>query len=155
MKKIHTPLGEMVLFAFQGKITGIEFADTCGDKTYPDDEGSGPLLSEVAKALQEYFDKARTSFDFGYCLNGTPFQNKVWELLSEIPYGTFLTYGDLAKSFKRPMSAQAIGQAVGSNPISILIPCHRVLGANTKLTGYGGGLWRKKALLDLEGIPYR
>lgn len=92
-------------------------------------------------------------------LSGTPFQKRVWAELLTIPYGTSITYGELAKRIALEMgiprmSAQAIGGAVGKNPISILVPCHRVLGVNGKLTGYGGGLPLKRKLLDIEGIPF-
>lgn len=115
-----------------------------------------PILQETGKWLDAYFRGENPVLEIPLQTEGTPFQQQVWKLLPEIPYGEVRTYGDLAKEMarirgKEKMSSQAVGQAVGSNPIGILIPCHRVVGAKGKLTGYAWGLDKKKWLLSLEG----
>ncbi|CAN5346191.1 methylated-DNA--[protein]-cysteine S-methyltransferase [soil metagenome] len=108
-----------------------------------------PLLRRTAHQLQEYLDGERTSFDLPIALSGTPFQRRAWEQLSQIPYGETITYGDLAKNLGGTTPWE-VGQAVGRNPVSIVVPCHRVVGKDGKLTGYAGGLTRKRFLLDRE-----
>lgn len=103
--------------------------------------------------MQEYFRGERTEFDFEYAAQGTPFQERVWEALKKIPYGTTTTYGRItAELGLEPVQARAVGGAVGSNPLGVVVPCHRVIGANGSLTGYAGGLENKEALLILEGV---
>ncbi len=112
-----------------------------------------PVLQLTTSWLERYFAGQRPEpEELPLAPQGTPFQQQVWKLLLDIPYGEFRTYGQLAKHFDAPMSAQAIGQAVGRNPIGILIPCHRILGAGGKLTGYSAGLEVKRWLLHHEGI---
>jgi methylated-DNA-[protein]-cysteine S-methyltransferase len=111
-----------------------------------------PLILEVEKQLKEYFDKKRTSFNVPMRARGTPFQEKVWELLSQIPYGITFSYKDIAEKMDHPKAVRAVGAAIRRNPISIIIPCHRVVGSNGSLTGFAGGLDRKKTLLELEGF---
>ena len=107
----------------------------------------------VVQAMQEYFRGERTEFDFEYVAHGTPFQERVWEVLRKIPYGTTTTYGRItAELGLQPVQARAVGGAVGNNPLGIVVPCHRVIGANGSLTGYAGGLENKEALLVLEGV---
>jgi methylated-DNA-[protein]-cysteine S-methyltransferase len=109
------------------------------------------VLPAVAEQLTEYFDHDRKSFDLLLYLAGTPFQQRVWTLLQDIPYGETTTYGELARTLGLPPGAsRAVGLANGKNPISIVVPCHRVVGSTGSLTGYGGGLERKQALLDHE-----
>ncbi|MGK5595280.1 MAG: methylated-DNA--[protein]-cysteine S-methyltransferase [Parachlamydiaceae bacterium] len=110
-----------------------------------------PLIKETEKQLEEYFRRQRTAFDLPitFC-GGTPFQRKVWGLLNEIPYGATCSYKDIALKMNRPKAVRAVGAAIGKNPISIIVPCHRVLASNGHLTGFAGGLERKKALLSLE-----
>jgi methylated-DNA-[protein]-cysteine S-methyltransferase len=117
--------------------------------------GTTPILEAVEVWLSDYFAGNIPEITFPLAPKGTPFQQSVWALLRNIPYGKSVTYGDLARQLGRAMSAQAVGQAVGKNPLSILIPCHRVLGTEGKLTGYAGGLDAKRILLNLEGISYR
>lgn len=115
------------------------------------------IIQETIKWLDIYFSGKEPTFTPKYILKGTNFQNLVWEELNKIPYGHTITYGEIAQKIakklnKQKMSAQAVGQAVGKNPISIIVPCHRVIGKNNKLTGYAGGIERKIQLLKLEGF---
>jgi methylated-DNA-[protein]-cysteine S-methyltransferase len=148
---IDSPVGDLTVVAADGAITGLYFAthlraparDAIGDHT---DDGFG----EVTRQLGEYFAGARTVFDLPLAPVGNEFQQRVWALLTTIPYGETRSYGDLAKALGDPGLAQAVGSANGRNPISIIVPCHRVVGADGSLTGYAGGLDRKRYLLELE-----
>ena len=113
-----------------------------------------PVFIRVKKWLDGYFSGAPRELDVSLAPSGTPFQKKVWEILLTVPYGEAITYGAIAGKLAPGMSAQAVGQAVRKNPISIVIPCHRCLGAGGKLTGYSGGLENKKWLLTHEGIGF-
>jgi methylated-DNA-[protein]-cysteine S-methyltransferase len=108
-------------------------------------------FSAEREQLDDYFAGGRTAFDFPLRLDGAAFDRAVWEALREIPYGTTATYGEIAARIGRPGRARAVGAANARNPIAIVVPCHRIIGANGNLTGYGGGLDRKRALLALEG----
>lgn len=122
-------------------------------KTYlpeGEDEDDNALLERVAQELDEYFAGERMEFDVPLLLAGTEFQRKVWNALPEVKYGETATYRELAKSIGRPASVRAVANAVGANPISIFIPCHRIVGSNGTLTGYAGGLEAKSFLLQLE-----
>lgn len=116
------------------------------DEWEPDDGG----LDEAVRQLDAYFQGTLRTFDLPLAPQGTPFQQTVWEALRRIPYGQTVSYGELARRIGRPAAVRAVGLANGSNPIAIVIPCHRVIGANGTLTGYGGGLPTKQALLALE-----
>ena len=107
-------------------------------------------FAALREQLQQYFAGERTDFDLPLAPVGTPFQEEVWRALREIPYGETASYGELAARIGRPSAARAVGMANGSNPISIVLPCHRVIGASGNLTGYAGGVERKRFLLDLE-----
>jgi len=107
-------------------------------------------FKEAREQLEEYFAGTRTSFDLPLSMEGTDFQRLVWDALTEIPYGTTVSYGELARRVGNPNGSRAVGLANGRNPIAVIVPCHRVIGSNGKLTGYGGGLPRKAALLDFE-----
>jgi methylated-DNA-[protein]-cysteine S-methyltransferase len=107
-------------------------------------------LRNAIKQLGEYFEGKRKEFDIPISSAGTPFQQVVWEKLREIPYGETITYGELAQQIGDPDAARAVGTANGANPISVIIPCHRVIGGTGKLVGYAGGLWRKQWLLEHE-----
>ena len=109
-----------------------------------------PLLAEAEHQLRQYFEGKRTEFDLPLAPAGTEFQQQVWQALTTIPYGETVSYQDIAQQINRPKGSQAVGQANGKNPISIVIPCHRVVGKNGSLTGYAGGLDRKSKLLALE-----
>jgi methylated-DNA-[protein]-cysteine S-methyltransferase len=148
---LETPVGPMTLVATGGTLSGAYMErqryrpaeDTFGA---PDAE----LLAEAADQLTEYFAGRRTEFDLPLHFAGTEFQRRVWAELRAVPYGETVTYGELAERLGRPTAARAVGLANGKNPISIIVPCHRVLGASGQLTGYAGGLPRKRYLLDFE-----
>jgi methylated-DNA-[protein]-cysteine S-methyltransferase len=148
---IDSPIGPLTLVAEEGSLTGL-YMDLQrrrpGDNAFgePDDR---PFEAVVAQ-LQEYFAGERTDFDVALHPSGSAFQQRVWAALREIPYGTTESYGHVAARIGKPGSARAVGLANGRNPISIVVPCHRVIGADGSLTGYGGGLERKRRLLDLE-----
>jgi methylated-DNA-[protein]-cysteine S-methyltransferase len=119
----------------------------------PVDPGAVRAVSPLAEAREqvgEYLAGERTEFDLPLRMGGTPFQREVWRALTEIPYGETISYGELARRIGRPDACRAVGLANGRNPISIVVPCHRVIGASGTLTGYGGGLGRKRFLLELE-----
>lgn len=109
-----------------------------------------PLILRCKQALDEYFAGKRKAFDLPLCPKGTEFQKKVWAALCEIPYGETRTYGEIAAAVGNPKAARAVGMANNRNPISVIVPCHRVIGSGGKLVGYGGGLDKKEFLLDLE-----
>ena len=149
-----SPLGNITLASQGGYLIAAWFPTQSGidltDAVLCDED---PVLQQACEWLTRYFAGEILECNIPMKPEGTAFQERVWANLREIPYGETTTYGGLASRFGR-MSAQAVGQAVGRNPISILIPCHRVLGANRKLTGYTGGLDIKTFLLDLEHIKY-
>jgi methylated-DNA-[protein]-cysteine S-methyltransferase len=111
-------------------------------------------LARATRQLEEYFAGTRTEFDIPIDLRGTPFQRQVWTALAEIPYGKTVSYAELAEMVGRPGACRAVGQANGSNPIPIVLPCHRVVGSGGGIGGYGGGLDMKRRLLELEGCPF-
>ena len=113
-------------------------------------QGTHPILTECARQLYEYFEEGRRKFDLPLDAAGTPWQKSVWAALCEIPYGSTATYGRIAAKLGAPNASRAVGAANGRNPIWIIVPCHRVVGADGMLTGYAGGLTRKQWLLDLE-----
>jgi methylated-DNA-[protein]-cysteine S-methyltransferase len=132
-----------------GALVRLHFAHETmpvGDGWRRDDDALAP----VARQLDEYFGRTRTAFDLPFVLHGTPFQVEVWEQLRLIPFGETISYGELARRVGRPEAARAVGSANGQNPIAIVVPCHRVIGADGSLTGFGGGLPWKQLLLGLE-----
>lgn len=149
-----SPVGPLLLTASETGLTGL-WMD--GRNPPPDSrEGETEILRRTSCWLDGYFRGTAGEMDIPLEPDGTDFQAAVWNILLTIPYGTLRTYGDIAREIalvlgKKTMSAQAVGGAVGKNPISILIPCHRVIGSNGKLTGYAGGLDKKQWLLQLEG----
>ena len=156
----QSSLGETLLAADEAGLTGLWFD---GEKFYADsldpehEERNVPVFDVVKKWLDIYFSGHEPDFMPPVHMIGSEFRQQVWKILREIPYGETITYGALAKRLARErglerMSAQAVGGAVGHNPISIIIPCHRVVGTNGSLTGYAGGLQRKIKLLKLEGV---
>ena len=154
-----SPLGEMLIASDKNGVAGIWFKyekyyAQCLDKNSTPKET--PVISEVKHWLDLYFDGTEPDFQPPIHMIGTPFQVEVWNILREIPYGTTITYNQIAKRISESrgierMSAQAVGSAVGRNNINIIVPCHRVVGTNNSLAGYAGGIDRKIALLKLEG----
>jgi methylated-DNA-[protein]-cysteine S-methyltransferase len=142
------PLGRLVLRAGPEGLAAIAFED--GDAPAASVRGDG-VLCEAARQLDAYFAGDRRAFDLPLALAGTPFQLRVWGEVRRIPYGTTLSYRELARRIGRPAAVRAVGAANGATPVPIVIPCHRVVGSDGSLTGYGGGLDRKRALLELEG----
>lgn len=149
---IESPVGELLLSAdTAGRITGLHFLDghrmPARDSSWVLDEQA---LAPLTRQLEEYFASERREFDVELAPSGTPFQLEVWRALCEIPYGETASYGEIAAMVGQPGAARAVGGANNRNPIAIIIPCHRVIGASGSLTGYGGGLPRKQRLLALE-----
>ena len=129
---------------------------THGDPSVGHPPTADPVLAEAARQLSAYFSGDLRDFDLPLRLRGTPFQTSVWQALREIPYGRTISYGELARAIDRPGAARAVGRANAQNPLAIVVPCHRVIGADGDLTGYAGGLGVKAALLALEaGSPSR
>ena len=155
---IQTPLGEVRLRSDGKSLTGLWFVGQVNDaKEHSDIEIKDdlPIFGQVETWLESYFSGKQTPIKIPLQPKGTSFQERVWQILQEIPYGETMTYGEIAQRIAKEKgvatySAQAVGQAVGKNPISILIPCHRVLGKNGALTGYAGGVHRKEQLLRIE-----
>jgi methylated-DNA-[protein]-cysteine S-methyltransferase len=148
-RDVHeTPIGPLTLSASPRGLTGLAFPG----RGRPLDEATRDrgALAPARRQLDEYFAARRTAFDLPLDLHGTRFQRRVWDALLEIPYGSTVTYTELAEAVGRPDVVRAVAAAVGRTPIPIVVPCHRVVGAGGALTGYGGGLQRKAALLDLE-----
>jgi methylated-DNA-[protein]-cysteine S-methyltransferase len=146
---LTTPIGELLLTADDdGALTGVNLPNR-----HPDPAGwerDDEHLADARRQLTEYFAGERTTFDLPLRPHGAPFQVRVWDALQRIPYGETASYGEIAREIGHPGSARAVGAANGRNPIAIVVPCHRVIGADGSLTGYGGGLECKRALLDLE-----
>jgi AraC family transcriptional regulator of adaptative response/methylated-DNA-[protein]-cysteine methyltransferase len=158
--RIVTPLGPMLIGATEGALCLLEFTDR---SMLPNQvkrirsrlgavfvQGSNDVIARAARQVEEYFGGRRSTFDVPIELCGTSFQIEVWRELARIPSGVTRSYADVAAAIGRPRAVRAVGRANGMNAIAIVVPCHRVVGADGKLTGYGGGLWRKKRLLELE-----
>lgn len=150
--EIASPVGRLRLIASGHALVGIWFEHgRDGARPRPDLERAGSSILENARAqLEQYFAGQRREFDLPLEPRGTDFQRRVWQRLMSIPYGETTTYGALARELGDPGASRAVGLANGSNPIPIVIPCHRVIGADGSLTGFGGGLTVKQALLELE-----
>jgi methylated-DNA-[protein]-cysteine S-methyltransferase len=150
----QSPIGRLLLTSDGTALTGLYMEPSrkaqCTDG-WMEDVTVAPLAATV-RQLTEYFDGTRREFDLPLRLQGTMFQTRVWRKLTEIPYGRTWSYGQLAKRIDKPSASRAVGLANGRNPISILVPCHRVIGADGSLTGYGGGIERKRWLLAHEGL---
>ena len=144
---IDSPIGEILLTGEGGALTRLYMSPFDIDPTWEHDPAA---LAEPARQLAEYFAGERTEFELELAPAGTAFQQRVWALLLEIPYGETTTYGALAHALGDPRKVRAVGLANGRNPISIVVPCHRVIGADGSLVGYGGGLERKRTLLAHE-----
>nr|WP_228420183.1 methylated-DNA--[protein]-cysteine S-methyltransferase [Chryseobacterium camelliae] len=160
LKRIETMLGTMIACADEHGICLLEFSDR---KALPTElksiaeyfkaniiQGENPHFITLEEELKDYFEGTRTRFSVPLSPVGTDFQKEVWRVLQEIPYGTTRTYQEQADILGNRKSVRAVANANGLNKISIIIPCHRVIGSNGHLTGYGGGIWRKQKLLELE-----
>lgn len=148
---IDGPLGRMIVLGDAQFITGLYLPEHRGWAGLdPALEQSDFRFTAVRQQLGEYFAGLRQQFDVPLKLAGTPFQQRVWQELVRIPFGTTISYAELARRVGQPAAARAVGHANGRNPISILVPCHRVIGANGKLTGYAGGVEKKQSLLAWE-----
>ena len=161
---IDTPLGELIAAATDTHLVLLEYERRAMHTTYEQQiarvqrsfgrdfvPGDSPMLDLLRAQLDEYFRGERRDFDVPLHAPGTPFQMKVWDELRRIPPGATTSYATLAKRIGHPTAVRAVARANGDNHIAILIPCHRVIGSDGTMVGYGGGLWRKKFLLELEG----
>jgi methylated-DNA-[protein]-cysteine S-methyltransferase len=151
--QLDSPVGPVLLTSNGTALTGLymtehKYGEEIGDNWVPSDDAAP--FPDAKRQIEAYFAGTLTHFDLPLAMSGTPFQRRVWEALLAIPYGETTSYGELARSLGNPGASRAVGLANGRNPISIIVPCHRVIGSNGKLTGYGGGLPRKSALLALE-----
>lgn len=149
-------IGRLLMISQDNKLTNLDFE---AEQTTPNPkwilQPDLPLFIQVSEALTRYFNGEKETFaDIPLAPQGTPFQQSIWQQLCQIPYGETSSYGELAHRIHNPKAVRAVGGAVGSNPISIIIPCHRILGKTRQLTGFGGGLPAKRHLLQLEKIPY-
>ena len=150
-RTIPSPVGFVTVAGDGGAVTALRMEDQAhppagADPWVRDDTA----FDDVVEQLEEYFAGTRTEFDVTLRLVGTEFQRRVWSALLEIPYGETTSYGELARRIGQPSASRAVGFANGRNPVGIIVPCHRVIGADGSLTGYGGGIDRKRALLELE-----
>ena len=149
---LETPIGTLLIAGDETAVRRIDFPKNgkarAADAAWTE-SARGPV-GQAVKQLREYFAGKRADFELPLAPEGTEFQRTVWRNLQEIPYGETISYGELAKRVGNPKASRAVGAANGQNPIPIVIPCHRVIGANGKLTGFGGGLPTKEALLALE-----
>lgn len=144
---MKTPIGVLTpRFDDEGRLVELRF----GGEVFGE-EPQTPEARRLSKELDEYFTGKRTTFDCELAMKGTPFQLAVWNELTKIPYGHTISYAELAVRIGKPSAVRAVGAANGANPIPVIVPCHRVIGANGSLTGYGGGIERKQWLLALEG----
>lgn len=143
-RELRTPIGVVTLRQTDDRISELAFGGRDGrqDET--------PLLLQAEKELEEYFAGRRSHFSVPLSMHGTAFQLQVWQALMQIPYGAVVSYGELARKLGKPQACRAVGMANHANPLPIFVPCHRVVGADGKLTGYRGGLAIKRFLLNLE-----
>jgi methylated-DNA-[protein]-cysteine S-methyltransferase len=144
--QIPSPIGDLLLVGDEQNLRGLYMNASPRDGWQP----AAEPFAKTRTQLDQYFAGERTTFDLTLDMRGTEFQRSVWDALLTIPYGETRSYGEIAQQIGRPDRARAVGAANGQNPISIIVPCHRVIGADGSLTGYGGGLDRKRWLLDLE-----
>ena len=161
-ENVWSPIGTLTLAAREGRVCLVHFGpnplqvDTWLDRWYSKEPRARADLFDARSALQRYFEGEYASIDaVAVELNGTPFQRKVWGALRAIPPGTTMSYADLARHIGEPRAVRAVGAANGANPVAVIVPCHRVIGADGSLTGYGGGIERKQWLLAHEGVAPR
>ena len=159
---LETPIGKLLVASSFRGICRIGFpSEAASDQAawfhrhfsvVPEESVEG-FLARAMEQLNQYFEGQEKAFDVPLDLRGTPFQIRVWQKLLEIPYGATVSYGGVARAIGNPQASQAVGAAVGKNPVPIVVPCHRVIGYNGSLVGFGGGLPTKEKLLKLEGVP--
>lgn len=154
---VPSPIDDLTLVTDGSALTGLYMSvhrhtdrSGWGERVNLGDEGAAPVLAATASQLSAYFAGELTEFDLPVAGHGTPFQQRVWSQLLQIPYGETASYGEIATTLGNPGASRAVGLANGRNPISIVVPCHRVVGSTGSLTGYGGGIERKRTLLALE-----
>lgn len=146
-----SPIGSLLLVGSDQALHGLYMQDGRRPKQIAAGwERSTSCFADVKAQLREYFAGERLKFDLALVMDGSPFELRVWSALTAIPYGETISYGELARRLDQPTAARAVGLANGRNPIAVIVPCHRVIGADGTLTGYGGGLERKRTLLELE-----
>ena len=146
---MDTPIGRLRLAASNGRLVAVEFEGHYDTAERADAEDA--VLAEAARQLEEYFAGRRRTFDLPLGARGTDFQRQVWASLQQIPYGEVRSYRDIARAIAREKAVRAVGAANGRNPLPIVVPCHRVIGSDGRLTGFAGGLAAKRTLLQLEG----
>jgi len=156
----HSPIGAIEIRATAAAVTAVEYvedrpaADAIRREPCAAPAGAHPLLEEAQRQLAAYFAGSLRCFDLPLALDGTPFQRQVWRQLLNVGYGETASYGAIAAAIDNPKAVRAVGAANGRNPVAIIVPCHRIIGSGgrAKMTGYGGGLWRKEWLLRHEGV---
>jgi methylated-DNA-[protein]-cysteine S-methyltransferase len=149
-RTVDSPVGPLTLAGRDGRLMHLRMVDQTYEPSHDGWERDEAAFTDAVEQLESYFAGERFEFDLELELVGTPFQRRVWEALLTIPYGETRSYGEIAVQIGSPGAFRAVGLANGHNPIGIIVPCHRVIGANGSLTGYGGGLDRKRVLLALE-----
>lgn len=149
-RTIDSPIGLLTLAGYDGVLTNLRMVDQTYEPSRAEWAPDPKAFEKAADQLTAYFAGELTHFDVELDLRGTEFQRRVWQALLTIPYGETRSYGEIAAQIGAPGAARAVGLANGHNPIAIVVPCHRVIGANGSLTGFGGGLGRKRTLLELE-----
>ena len=148
---VQSPIGRLILASDGVALVGVWMANASPtDTTWSRHKGDDDILAQTREELEEYFEGRRRSFDVPLAPNGTDFQRSVWTALTKIPFGKTVSYGDLARQLGKEAAVRAVGAANGRNPIPVIVPCHRVIGSDGSLTGFGGGLPRKKWLLQHE-----
>lgn len=152
--RFDSPLGPVIAVAGEAGLTHVDFVGAKYEKPVGRDwveDPAHPALRACREQLDEYFAGDRKAFDLPLAAQGSAFQQRVWQEIARVPYGETITYGELAKRAGVPGQARAAGAATGRNPIGVIVPCHRIMGSDGSLTGYAGGLERKRGLLELEG----
>jgi methylated-DNA-[protein]-cysteine S-methyltransferase len=149
-RSMDSPVGQLTLAGKDGRLMHLRMVDQTYEPSHDGWEPDDEAFPEAVEQLEAYFAGRRTDFELELDLVGTQFQRRVWAALQTIPYGETRSYGEIARQIGAPGAFRAVGLANGHNPIGIIVPCHRVIGSNGSLTGYGGGLDRKRALLELE-----
>lgn len=150
--RVGSPVGHLVILASKKGISGLYFGHRVERSTLPREDPENCLLKKAAKQLKQFFEKKREAFELPLDAKGSAFQRRIWSQLSKIPFGETRSYGDLAEAIGNPKCVRAVGLANGANPISIIVPCHRVIGKDGSLVGFGGGLEIKTKLLQHEGF---